>query len=716
MTFFADSAGATGGSVPFQRMIDPSKLGMFLNLEQMEFLRLQRYRQHWRFYYGKHWDFAREDGDPLITLNYFKKIIDKGASFLVGRGFNLKTPEPLNNVTAPFLREVWKKNHMQKLQWDMAIMGGVSGDVFVLVTYEEPSAIEKRIFPFSKGRIVLNLLGSEQVFPDWNPLNKREMRSVRIETLFYDPSPATNMGKDDRSSAGRQLNLRRYSQIITPTTITEHLHGEEPRTRPNILGEISLVHIKNLPAPNEPYGLPDCLETIDTNRELNEKTTDISDVVNYNAAPITVITGAKAKQLERGPRQIWSGLPEKAQVYNLKLEGDLGAAKEYVDFVKEAMLELSDTPEGSLGKMQTISNTAGVALHMQYGPLMEKTFKKRAQYEPGIEKINYFILRIGHILGMIKLPFDIDKKSGGKIALVERPVLGADGQPAVVDGSPQIERVPRAFHMNKTTLDFMDPMAMKIKFIREYSFGKEVREEPYWKILAEHRGVSKSFWDAEPETTIDDRAKEQLDETNAQTTENAKANTVAPGEPKPGVPKQLPKTVKPAQMPPAQIDIPPEPEKATIIVQFYDPNTGNLVREERVQRNVVPMSTDIEPVEYLNPYETSVAFNDPLPKDTHLQAQLYRQYLDMKVVSRRWVQEHIAEVAPHIAEIDAQIEKDMADGIETVPAEKSGEGETPPTEMQGTEHQRSMKSNESPSTKNKKDKGEKERGLNTGRE
>jgi len=697
MTFFADSSGATGGAVPFQRVIDPSKLGMYLNLEQAELLRLQRYRQHWRFYYNKHWDFAREDGDPLVTFNYFKKIIDKGAAFLISRGFNIKVPEPLAGYTAPFLREVWKKNNGGRFIWDMALMGGVTGDCFILVTYQQPTPLEKRIFPFAQGRIVLNLLGSEQVFPDFNPLNKEEMRSVRIETLYYDARAVSEVGKEDRSSEGRQLNIRRYTQIITPTTITEHLQGEEPRIRENVLGEIPLVHIKNLPAPNEPYGLPDCLEVIDVQRELNEKATDVSDVVNYNAAPITVITGAKAKQLERGPRQIWSGLPERASVFNLKLEGDLGAAKEYIDMVKEVMLELSDTPEGSLGKMMPISNTAGVALHMQFGPLMEKTIKKRAQYQPGLERVNYFILRIGHVLGMIDLPFDIDKLTGGKIALVKTK----DGEASL----------PRAYQMNPANFDFLAPMDMRLKFLREYSFGKEIREEPYWKIVAEHRGVSRSFWDVEPESTIEKKAEKKRSEENAQAAENNKA--VAPSKEgvKPGVAKQLPKEVEPGKIPTSQIDIPPEPERATIVVRKYDSKTGHLVDEEEVTRDLVPCSTSLERVEYLNPYDSEIAFNDPLPKDVHLQAQLYKQYKEMGIVSKQWIQEHIPEIAPYIAEIEKQLEREAS--ISPAPDIAS----PAETELQGDEDARGAKAASHPPSgkETQGDMGMKERGLNTGR-
>jgi len=42
-----------------------------------------------------------------------------------------------------------------------------------------------------------------------------------------------------------------------------------------------------------------------------------------------VIVGAKASQLEKGPKKVWGGLPKDAQVFNLELGGNLAAPLEY---------------------------------------------------------------------------------------------------------------------------------------------------------------------------------------------------------------------------------------------------------------------------------------------------------------------------------------------------------------------------------------------------
>ena len=416
LSFFTNSGNSYGSSIPFQRIVEPAQLGFFLNLEQAELLRVQRYNEGWRFYYGKHWIFDREDGEPLVTLNYFRKIIDKGVAFLTSKGFVIQTPTSLEEVTKPFLDEVWEYNRRDQLVTDMATMGSVSGDVFNLITYEEPSQMQKRLNPYSEGRIRVNLLGSEQVYPTWDPLNIDTLTAVRIETIYYAERGTRQLDREDRvNHEGRQLYTKRFTQIITPFQIVEQYHGDMPVIRPNILGEIPIVHIRNLSLPKEYYGLPDSQDIIDLQRELNEKATDISDTINYHSAPITVITGAKAKQLERGPRQIWSGLPAEARVQNLQLGGDLTAAVNYWERIKKCIHELSDIPEGALGAMQAISNTSGVALHMTWQPLIEKTRRKRIQYEPGIEQINYFILRIAMLKGLLNVPFDLCKHCGGRI-------------------------------------------------------------------------------------------------------------------------------------------------------------------------------------------------------------------------------------------------------------------------------------------------------------
>lgn len=660
--FGRGSAVAPTAAVPFQRRVDPQSLSTLLTLQQSEQRRLQRYSEHWNFYYGRHWNFAREDGEPLVTLNYFRKLLDKSVSFLVGKGVTYTVPEAVELVTLPFIEKVWKDNNEQGLLFEIGIMGAVSGDVFILFTYEEPTAIEKRVNPFSKGKVRINLLGSEQVFPTWDPLDITKMTEVRIETLVADPylqRDAVLRGEgsppvQDNTAARSVPGMLRFTQIITADKIIR-MRGDAPaEISPNILGEIPLVHIKNLSLPNEYYGLPDGQDLIDLNRELNEKATDISDVVNYHSSPITVITGAKAKQLDRGPKKIWSGLPEGAKVFNLVYEGDMQASQTYMDRVKKTMHELSDVPENALGGEQAISNTSGVALSMLYRPLIEKTEKKQATYGPGLEKGNYFILRLAQATGQLTLPFDLCESCGGRIVEHAVTIPGSDDG----YGRSIVRKRKSCFEIDRQSLDFLDPMEMKMKFLQKYEEGHKVREDEFWKILNKYRKLTKSFWQPdkkpEPQELATPEEKQSHDAVVAEA-------TGVPAPPKSAEVKteeEQKYAERNSQVGKAtggeNLDIPAEPEEVEIIAKQISPE-GVVTDLPRIKRQLVPTGCKVN--EYLNPFKTECNFADPLPRDEKMAADLYMQYLAMKIVSVKWVQRQIPALANDLTLINKEIEE-----------------------------------------------------------
>jgi hypothetical protein len=60
--------------------------------------------------------------------------------------------------------------------------------------------------------------------------------------------------------------------------------------------------------------------------------------------------------------------------------------------LKMSMHEIMNVPETALGQAQPISNTSGVALSIQFQPLMNRWTQKVAQYGAGLEKINELII------------------------------------------------------------------------------------------------------------------------------------------------------------------------------------------------------------------------------------------------------------------------------------------------------------------------------------
>lgn len=343
--------------------------------------RLNRYALNFAMYLGHHYAYKREAGEPQVVLNYYRALTDYIARFTFSKGIHFRSPKATEAIVPDRLERVWEvDNDKESLLLEMAQLGGVTGDCFVKVAYEE--AYTDSTGRFHPGRVRILPINSAFAFPEFHSHDRDRLLRFKLKYRFWGTS----------LEGTRQVFT--YTEIVTDDTIEEYINDELISQRENPLGMVYIVHIPNLPVAGSPWGLPDCHDIISINRQYNETYTDIADIVNYHAAPITVITGAKASQLERGAKKVWGGLPKDATVQNLEGGGQgLDLALKYLEQLKRAMHELTGVPETALGQMQPISNTSGVALSIQFQPLMNRYQQKVVQYTKGLKKINELILR-----------------------------------------------------------------------------------------------------------------------------------------------------------------------------------------------------------------------------------------------------------------------------------------------------------------------------------
>lgn len=581
--------------------------------------RLERIKMGWRFYLAEHWEFEREDGEPLITINHLAELTDKKIAFLVGADWTLNVPPPLAHLTLPRILKAWEDNGRQVLNNEIAQSGSVTGDAFILITVAPPLPEQLRFDPLKQTRVVIQRLNSDECFPEWeenapNTKYGRPLKSFSIVKFFERLKKGTT---DEYESV-------RYEMQITAEYIRERINEERWRTETNALGEIPVVHIKNKASAHTNFGIDDVTDLIPLNKELNEKATDVSDTINYNAAPVTVLVGARANSLKRGPKEIWS-LPLGASAALLRLEGDMTASNTYMQNIKNAMNEIANVPANAIaGDEHTkVTGTTGETWAMQLVPLIDERNKKKATYEPGFERINYFILRYEEQYNNLRLPLGVCEKCGGKIAIFEEP------NPDNPDDPEDTIEVRRCFVMDKHTFGFLDPEKMKVPFLRVHSQGDEVTKVPLEQAEEEAGRVNNSYWDMAPIETKSDLAA---------------AYKLPPG-----------------------FKYPPEPERFDldeITVTFDDIFITNDDGEEvpysitvqRAQKAVFAIPVDCDQHTFLNPFTNYVTFNETMPKDKQKQAELMRAYRDMKVVSRAWIMSQIG--IENIDEVYEQIQKE----------------------------------------------------------
>ena len=410
------------------------------NLNNEEALFLQKIKEAWNFYEGYHWEGVDDLDSPQVTFNYCRPFVNKFVSFEFGKGFSIITPTEIDDVGVTindpkidteldtddngeisdeekeqgytirektlndYLTQVWEDNKRDTLLTEIGQTKSITGEAWVKVQYEAPEDLVDPFEEYPDGRIRLSVIPTQFVFPRFDDHDKDRLNSLLI---MYPIHTERETGLLFKRTIDTTVV---YKEMWTNDEIVVYEGKEEVDRMTNPYGFIPFVQIKNFPIAGRTRGSSDLDDIIPLNVELNAKKSDVSEVIDYHSAPITLVYGAKIGNLEKGANKVWGGLPKDAKVENLGLQGDLTASSVYISDVKTAMCEIAGIPETVLGGASAISNTSGVALQYMNLPLIERTRIKRTCSKDGLEQVNKIIMFISMYHGLIEKPEEISMK------------------------------------------------------------------------------------------------------------------------------------------------------------------------------------------------------------------------------------------------------------------------------------------------------------------
>lgn len=389
--------------VSFNELENLGLIGLETELDSLQLERLKNIRRNWNFYKGYHWEDIPPNDKPQITTNFCRMFCDKLVAFELGNSFKTKLGVDENTIVTndkrtlfEFLEDVWDDNDKFTFSTELGIMKSVTGDAWVEIRYYSPEELEDPFGEYPEGRIKITLLNTGSVFPEYDPHDKDVIRKV---TIMYPIEKITEnlWGKESKEHVV-------FKQVWTKESIEEYEGSILKERYDNRYGLIPIIQIKNLPTPNDYVGRSDIEDVIGLNMEYNMKCSDISEIIDYHASPVTVVYGAKLNNLEKGANKMWGGLPKDSRIENITMQTDLNASNQHIATLKLSMCESVGIPIDSLGGSQAISNTSGVALHYMNKPLIDKTAIKKTLTENGLETINKLMLLISLYEGLITNP------------------------------------------------------------------------------------------------------------------------------------------------------------------------------------------------------------------------------------------------------------------------------------------------------------------------
>ncbi|HXF82614.1 MAG TPA: phage portal protein [bacterium] len=382
MTLSLFRRGATAPGLP---------LSPIAELRARDSERLRRYRELLDFYEGGHFPTPRR-GQTNLVVNYARAVVDKGVSYLFGRGVHFSVLEDAPPATGQaataaararraerLLAQIAEENDLELLLLHAATNAATLGD-----------AVLKVLWDAAGGRVRIVNVDPFCFFPTWAGDDLSALRRVAVCSRIGVPEARERYGWRGAGRAG--ADTVEALEVWTAERFQLLVEDAVVREGPNPYGFIPFVHVPNLQPPNSPWGRSDLVDVIPLNRELDERMSDQADLIRYHADPPVVFRGVERhSDLAVGPGTVWD-LPRDADVALLEWRGSLPALQEHIERVLRALYEVAETPRTSFGDSGRL--LSGVALETELQPLIQRTLRKRVGWSVALRRCAQMALQL----------------------------------------------------------------------------------------------------------------------------------------------------------------------------------------------------------------------------------------------------------------------------------------------------------------------------------
>jgi len=350
---------------------------LYFGLVDKERQRIERYQLFRKYYSGNHKQALKKrttkDGnviDDNVTINLSRRVVNKSASFLFGKPLQWELQEGDRTPEEELLISIWQSDEwrMAFLQ-ELAINGGTCGTAYIQILPQGDNELPR----------IVNL-DPLIVFPHTNPSDIDDVWSYELRWREGDSVLRTVHTLQESEQAWETWTER----LIRGRWVMEKESEIWPWAWPMILP------IKNLPNPNEFFGLSD-LEDADLNDAINETASNIKRITRIFAHPVMWGYGFNFDELDSAKIQI--AHDPQAKIAALELGRDLQSSQDYLRFLRTMFAEITQVPENDPDRL-SLGAQSGFALRLLFGDLLDKTYTKRNLYGQALVEMNRRLLEM----------------------------------------------------------------------------------------------------------------------------------------------------------------------------------------------------------------------------------------------------------------------------------------------------------------------------------
>lgn len=378
--------------------ITPNPPNIAALAEQDDQDRLHRYQRAWNAYEnGCELPYDNESPDN-IRLDYARLIVDKGVSFLAGKGGvtlqvipraipagqpdednadgQLALDSTATDQALAALEEAWP--HLGLDFHNLAVNGGVTGHAWLRL-HEAAEGGPPRIAVLDSGNVTaawneddLSIIDAYTIA--WNTVDQDTGRGVARRKRIIPNRPGEDPAALPSSWTIYDEELRDASGTWLLLEETAWPYSFAPA-----------IGAQNLPSPNTFYGAADLEPAVlDMIEQLQSLASDMRRIARLHGHPVPVVIGEEADRLGQIDVQIGAllAIPNKDAKLDQLAIAELTSLLELYRELKTAVFEAAHVPKVAIGETTNSGPTAGVALQVEYAPLIERTQTKRLTYGP----------------------------------------------------------------------------------------------------------------------------------------------------------------------------------------------------------------------------------------------------------------------------------------------------------------------------------------------
>lgn len=340
----------------------------------------------------------------VVVENDIGWRIDTGVHFLFGKAPIIESlaPDPARaREIEALLAAVFQANGGVAFFQELALLGGVYGfaDVVLRLT-EGLTQVDGRwvrsggdtaeeIDPLAAVR--LEAVEASRAIPI---LDEEDFRTVRYYVLHYHKLLNQVIVADDLPL---QQATCRVTEILGPDWWQYYEDGSLVAEGPNVLGQVPVVHIQNLPLPGRYEGAGEVEPLIPLQDELNTRLSDRASRVTFQS--FKMYLGRGIENFENrpvAPGRMWSTDNPDAAIEEFGGDADSPSESAHVSELREAMDKLSGVTaltagliNGRLGNL-----TSAAALKVTLMGTLARVERKRVTYGEGLARLSAMILSL----------------------------------------------------------------------------------------------------------------------------------------------------------------------------------------------------------------------------------------------------------------------------------------------------------------------------------